>query len=213
MSRKVNQKMNQKVSQKASRKLTLRGLRVALVLALVGIGAGFTRAAGSEASDAGKATPKPGTLPASTDQASDVRASAPTIGKVLDFLAQRKRLAVLDPSKTGEQIPWIALRQEAKTDASWILGLSKPVGILEKAIFSFSATGDGSGWVLASLSFTCAADFTETRSQMRKRLGKPKSVRKGAIDWQFPDGWGISLRDDGSGKVVIAGNPNEDIAD
>jgi len=137
----------------------------------------------------------------------------PTIAKILDLLAGRKRLATLNPSKVGEQIPWLRLREEGKTDSSLVLGLSRPSGFLKKAVFSFSATENGKGWELLGLSFTCAGDVAEISSQMRKRLGKPRATRKTAVHWQFRDGWGVSLTAGGPGEVEIAGNPNEDVAD
>jgi len=122
-------------------------------------------------------------------------------------------MAAVNPSQIGQQIPWLSLREEGRTDSSLVLGLLKPAGVVKSALFSFTAAENGKGWVLGSLSFSCAADFAETSAEMRKRLGKPRSARRTAVSWQFRDGWGISLTQGASGEVVLGANPNEDVAD
>ena len=190
-----------------------RAVVIALAAPLMVICESALSAAPLSTSKSGQGSTKPSPLQKETPDAATATRAAPTLSDVLDLLADHKRMSAISPPKIREQIPWLTLTEEGKTESALVLGLPKPAGIIRKATFSFSATEDGKGWVLNSFGMTCSTSFSEATGMMRKRLGKPKLSRKKAMLWQFRDGWGISVTAGEGGDILISANPNEDISE
>lgn len=190
-----------------------RALAIALAAALMMICEGSPSAAPVPTSKAAEGSTNPSPMQKETSDATTTVRAAPTLSEVLDLLADHKRMSAINPLKIREQIPWLTLNEEGKTESALVLGLPKPAGIVRKATFSFSATEDGKGWVLNSFGMTCSTNFSEAGGMMRKRFGKPKLSRKKAITWQFRDDWGISVTVGEGGDILISANPHEDISE
>jgi hypothetical protein len=190
-----------------------RALVIALAAASMMVCDGSPSAAPVPTGKVAEGSTKPSSMQKEIPDATTASRAAPTLTEVLDLLADHKRMSAISPPKIREQISWLTLAEEGKTESALVLGLPKPTGIVKKATFSFSATEDGKGWVLNSFGMTCSTSFSEAIGMMRKRLGKPKLSRKKATLWQFRDGWGISVTAGEGGDILISANPNEDISE